>query len=485
MLCSWRAQPDDAGRLSMFDRKLRPALRPNALYYLRILALSTVMLWMPMSLFFGAVFRRSEYIHRTDIEIVDLDQGLVGRQISQSALLLAAAAPDQQAQPKWRIRNDLTTLAATRDWVRHHGWAALVINSGASDRLANAVSGNSNTVYNPADAATLIFNTGRHPIIELSYIQPALTAIARRAQMEFSVGFTRQLQGSNQISAIPAQNIVTLATQAVAFRIVDAAPLSFAIAPILYLFSFLVGQLCVIGALIAWKMASFSFFLKVKHTHVWLGAVSVVLVWSTYIGMLSALAISAFRGPSYSRFALPYTVGRFFSLWFTTAMVLSAGGMWLMSWFAILTPELLALASLSLVLPNVASTLTAVETAPRFFRWFYALPFYNGSMLYRYILSGGFPRIGLNVGVVLGELCLWVFMLWFTTLVRQYTVIRGISDVPGWYHGSIFFASPVPYYKDKDKVEPEPETESFEEGTIPITDSADDATSFREGNLGV
>ncbi|KAJ2426866.1 hypothetical protein GGF41_001892, partial [Coemansia sp. RSA 2531] len=75
MLCSWRAQPDDAGRLSMFDQKLRPVLRPNALYYLRVLALSTVMLWMPMCLFFGAVFRRSEYIYRTDIEIVDLDQG--------------------------------------------------------------------------------------------------------------------------------------------------------------------------------------------------------------------------------------------------------------------------------------------------------------------------------------------------------------------------------------------------------------------------
>ncbi|KAJ2070716.1 hypothetical protein GGH13_003836 [Coemansia sp. S155-1] len=484
MLCSWRAQPDDAGRLSMFDQKLRPVLRPNALYYLRVLALSTVMLWMPMCLFFGAVFRRGEYIYRTDIEIVDLDQGPVGRQISQSALLLAAAAPDQQAQPRWRIRNDLTTLAATREWVRHHGWAALVINSGASDRLAAAVSGNSNTAYNPNDAATLIFNTGRHPIIELSYIQPALTTIARKAQMEFSEGFTRQLQGSGQISVIPAQNIVTLATQPVTFRIVDAAPLSFAIAPIVYLFSFLVGQLCVIGTLIAWKMASFSFFLKAKHTHVWLGAVTVVLVWSTYIGMLSALAISAFRGPSYSRFALPYTVGRFFSLWFTTAMVLSAGGMWLMSWFMILTPELLALASLSLILPNVASTLTAVETAPRFFRWFYALPFYNGSMLYRYILSGGFPRIGLNVGVVLGELCAWVVILWLTTLVRQYTVIRGTSDVPGWYRGNIFFASPVPYYKDK-KIEPEPGTESFEEGTISITDSADDTTSLNEGNLGV
>ncbi|KAJ2396936.1 hypothetical protein GGF41_008528 [Coemansia sp. RSA 2531] len=150
----------------------------------------------------------------------------------------------------------------------------------------------------------------------------------------------------------------------------------------------------------------------------------------------------------------------------------------------ILTPELLALASLSLVLPNVASTLTAVETAPRFFRWFYALPFYNGSMLYRFILSGGFPRIGLNVGVVLGELFSWVVILWLTTLVRQYTVIRGASDVPGWYRGNIFFASPVPYYKDK-KIEQEPEAESFEEGTISITDSADDATSLKEGNLGV
>ncbi|KAJ2822130.1 hypothetical protein GGI24_004030 [Coemansia furcata] len=302
------------------------------------------------------------------------------------------------------------------------------------------------------------------------------------AQTQFSVAFIRQLQELGDISAIPAQNIVTVATQPIAFSMVDVAPLSFDISPIVYLFSFLVGQLCVLGALVAWKMASFSFFHKVKHTHVWLGAVAIVLVWCTYLAMMGALAISAFRGPSYSRVALPYTVGRFFSLWFTTAMVLSAGGMWLISWLVILTPELLGLLTLSMVLPNVASTLTTVETAPRFYRWFYALPFYNGSMLFRYILSGGFPRIGLNVGVVLGELCLWTFLLWVTTWIRQYTVIRGISDLPGWYRGNIFFASPIPYYKDKK--EPGPEAESLE-GEFSITDSVDETTSIREGNLGV
>ncbi|KAJ1823575.1 hypothetical protein GGH91_001016 [Coemansia sp. RSA 2671] len=480
MLCSWRAQPDDAGRLGMFDPKLRPVLRPNALYYLRLLALSSFMLWMPLCLFFGAVFRRSVYIYRTDIEVVDLDQGPVGRQLTQSVLQIAAAAPNQQGQPRWRMRSDLASIADTREWVRHHGWAALVINSGASARLADAASGNTNTVYNPADAATIMVNTGRHPIIVSSFIQPALTRTVRAAQIGFSVAFTRQLGGLDQVRP---QNIVTLATQPVAFSLDDDAPLSFAIAPISYLFSFLVGQLCVIGALIGWKMQSFSFFVKVKHTHVWLGAASIVLAWAIYIGMLGALAISAFRGPDYSKLALSYTVGRFFSLWFTTAMVLSAGGMWLLSWFVVLTPELLALASLSLVLPNVASTLTTVETSPRFFRWFYALPFYNGSMLYRFILSGAFPRIGLNVGVVLGDLCLCTAALWLTTCIRQYTAIRGISDIPGWYRGGIFFESPIPYYKDKK--EPKPRSESIDERTINITDSADDATSFREGNLGV
>ncbi|KAJ2574394.1 hypothetical protein GGH95_003913 [Coemansia sp. RSA 1836] len=477
MLYSWRAQPGvDDGRLSMFDKRLRPVLRPNALYYLRIMALSTVMLWMPMSLFFGAIFRRATYIHRTHIEVVDLDGGgLVGRQITQSALLLAAAAaaaPDQQMQPTWRIRSDLATLSATKEWVRRHGWAALVINSGASARLADALSGSA-AVYNPADAMTLILSTGRHPIIETSYIQPALTAIARAAQREFAVSFVSQLQAAAGTSP---QNLATLATQPIAFRVVNAAPMSFGLAPIVYLFSFLVGQLCVIAALITWKMTSFSFFLKAKHVHVWLGAVALVLAWAVYIGMLSALAISAFRGPTYSALALPYTVGRFFSLWFTTAMVLSTSGLWLLSWFAVLTPELLALASLSVVLPNVVATLTPVETAPRFFRWLYALPFYNGAMLYRYILSGGYPRLGLNLGVVLGELCLWALLLGLATWVRQYVVVGGLSDVPGWYRGSIFFARPAAAVAAKDTAD----------DAASIADAGDDdATSLRTGNLGV
>ncbi|KAJ2888666.1 hypothetical protein GGI21_006695 [Coemansia aciculifera] len=157
-------------------------------------------------------------------------------------------------------------------------------------------------------------------------------------------------------------------------------------------------------------------------------------------------------------------------------MVLATGGLWLASWFLLLTPDLIPLASLSMVLPNVASTLTTTVTAPRFYRWFYALPFYNGSMLYRYILSGGYPKIGLNLGVCLGELFLWCILLWLSTWVRQYTVICGKGDMVGWYRGNIFFATPV-------KKEEEEETSSA--APLSITDSANDETSLRIGNLGV
>ncbi|KAJ2744916.1 hypothetical protein GGI20_002566 [Coemansia sp. BCRC 34301] len=460
MIYSWRAIPEDIGRLSMFDKQLAPVLRPNMLYYLRVLALSTVMIWVPMSLFFGAVYRRSTYIHHTHIELIDLDQGPVGRQITQSALLLTSG--NMQDMPTWRVRNDLTTLRAASEWVRRRGWAALVINDGASERLANAANGN--TVYTPADAMTLLVSTGRHPIVELEYIQPALTNVAISVQREFSVNYVRQLD-----TASSALNLATLATRPIAFRISDTAPMSFDLAPVVYLFAFLVGQLCVIGMLITWKATSFLFFLKTRHTHLWLGAVALTLTWAIYIGLLSALAILAFRGPDYtSSTALPFTAGRFFSVWFTTAMVLAAGGLWLLSWFTVLTPELLALASLSMVLPNVASVLTPVETAPRFYRWFYALPFYNGAMLYRHVLSGGFPQIGLNVGVVLGELCLWLLLLWAATWIRQYFVVRGSSDVAGWYRKSLFFTG----NKEKD-----------DSGSV--ADSIDSATSFRVGNLGV
>ncbi|KAJ2470675.1 hypothetical protein EV174_006076, partial [Coemansia sp. RSA 2320] len=84
---------DSEGRISLLDSSLRSELRSRGLYYVRLMGISTVMLWAAMSIFYGAVFRRSTYIYRTQLELVDLDHGPVGAGIVQAAL--AAIAESQ------------------------------------------------------------------------------------------------------------------------------------------------------------------------------------------------------------------------------------------------------------------------------------------------------------------------------------------------------------------------------------------------------
>ncbi|KAJ2470847.1 hypothetical protein EV174_006050, partial [Coemansia sp. RSA 2320] len=377
--------------------------------------------------------------------------------------------------PTWRQRRDFATIGSVRSWVRRHGWGALVINSGASARLADALlAANSSSGYRAADAVTLLLNTGRHPIIELTYLQPALTGVGSAAITKFST----QLLGTLNLQT--ARLTPALVAQPVGLTVSSVAPMTFSIAPVVYLFGFLTGLLCVVGPLIAWKLTTAAFFERTKHRHVWLGAVALIMGWATYIALLGALAQAAFRGPAYSAQALAYTVGRFFSVWMTEAMVLTTTGLWLANWFLLLTPELQGLASLMTVLPNIVSTLVLTQTAPRFYRWMYAGSFYNGAMLYRYVLSGAYPQIGLNVGVVLGEMAALAAVLYATTWVRQYVLVAGLSDVPGWYRGSKFFAG-------KKKNEPAEGSVRRSLWSTPgtIDDSDNDAVSLQNGDLGV
>ncbi|KAJ2654801.1 hypothetical protein IWW48_005885 [Coemansia sp. RSA 1200] len=373
-------------------------------------------------------------IARLQSEIADFDKGLVGSAVTQA--LLMQNQPEDHTRPLWQVRSqgsdisgEFGSVNSVREWVRLNGWAALVIHSNATQQLETALAQNGDNAksYNPNDAMTLFVSSGHHPIINIQIVEPATTADLGKATYAFAVSMVQEIQ-KGRISIPPllaaasassvadsnssTSNLASIIAQPISYRQIDVAPFTFGIGPVSYLFSFLVGMLCTIGPMIGWKMSTFTFYLKVRHRDLWLAAVALIFAWTAYMGMLGALAFSAFRGPGYSGVALKYTVGRFFSLWATITITLMAVSVWLFCWFVLVPPEILGLASLVTILPNTMSTLVIAELAPHFFRWIHALPFYNGAMLYRYILSGAYPQIGANVGIILGEICVMLLALW-------------------------------------------------------------------------
>ncbi|KAJ2557657.1 hypothetical protein EV175_001208 [Coemansia sp. RSA 1933] len=439
-------------RISMFSAEFRPTLRQRGVYYVRMLVISLFAIWVPLCLFYGAVYKRTSFAHLIRLAIVNFDNGPVGSTVTQALLL--QNQPSNHTRPLWQQRNGFGSDHDVSEWVRTDGWAALVIHSNASRQLELALAGGAEA-YNPDNAMTLFVSTGRQPIIYSLVIASATASDLGIATNAFAVKMVQEIQ-SGSIGIAGASNLQTAAaaavllTQPVSYRQIDVAPLTFNIAPLSNLFGFLAGMFCTIGPMMGWKMASFPFYLKVRHRDLWIGAVGLLLAWTTLMGMYAALALSAFRGPGYSENALRYTAGRFFSLWSTATATLLAVALWLFSWYALLTPELLGLASVTTLLPNIVSTISVAELAPHFYRWMHALPFYNGAMLYRYILSGAYPRIGANLGIILGEICAMSLVLGAVMYVRQMMVLLGTGDAPGWIRGNLFFSTPVPYYK-KDK----------------------------------
>ncbi|KAJ2614718.1 hypothetical protein EV177_001913 [Coemansia sp. RSA 1804] len=459
--------------ISLLSTALRPTLKERGLYYVRIIIVSLFMIWIPLCLFFGGVYKRSTFAHLIRLQIVDFDKGLVGSAVTQA--LLMQNQPEDHTRPLWQARSqdsdiggEFGSINSVREWVRLNGWAALVIHSNATQQLKTALAQNGDNAksYNPNDAMTLFVSSGHHPVVSIQIVEPATTADLGKATYAFAVSMVQEIQ-KGRISIPPLlaaaststssvvdgssnnSNLAGIIAQPISYRQIDVAPFTFGIGPVSYLFSFLVGMLCTIGPMIGWKMSTFTFYLKVRHRDLWLAAVALLFAWTAYMGMLGALAFSAFRGPGYSEVALRYTVGRFFSLWATITITLMAVSVWLFCWFVLVPPEILGLASLVTILPNTMSTLVIAELAPHFFRWIHALPFYNGAMLYRYILSGAYPQIGANVGIILGEICVMSLALWVVIWIRQHMVLNGTSDAAGWIYSSIFFYSPVPHHKER------------------------------------
>ncbi|KAJ1663103.1 hypothetical protein IW140_005347 [Coemansia sp. RSA 1813] len=431
---------EDDGRIGFRNSGLRPEVKKRVRSYLELIVISTVMIWTGLSLFFGAVHKRSANAHNLDLYVIDLDGGEVGTNITQMVM----GTERSSTLPTWFVKKDMATFEDARAWVRNKGWGALVINAGTSDRLQKALT--EGAEYDSSKALTVLESSGKQIVAEMLFVQTALSTAASQVCMQYAVHQVDayQLQGSAEKQA---QTNFGALVNPLSFTTVDVSPEGFVLAPVLMTFGFLSCLLCTVGILILWRMTTFAFFVKVRYRDLILMWYFLILCHSLIISLYLSFAILAFRGPNYNSVALPYTGATFFKIWFTSAAVVLALALWLFICFQFMTPHLLALPSICTIIPNTVSTIAPLELAPKFYRIMYAVPFFNGSKLVHHIISGGYPTLRQNIGVLAAEIAFMAICLGVAIWFRQVLVLRGISDPQGWYRGSLFFNSPISYYK--------------------------------------
>ncbi|KAJ2415171.1 hypothetical protein GGI10_001870 [Coemansia sp. RSA 2530] len=436
--CWWRYRAsEDNGRIRLGDPGLRPELRRRARSYTCVLVVSILTIWGALSIFYGAVFLRSRLANNINIHVIDLDHGFIGANVTRMVLDIHATP----STPVWLAKTDIQSLDQAKAWVRDHGWGALVINSGASDRYHKALS--SGGGYNASGAMTLVESSGRMVIAGMLFVQPAMVAAAGQVSQRFAAQ-----QVANYKSAQPQeQTNLSVLLRPISYTTVDVAPEAFLLAPIMTAFGFLACLLSAVGVMIMWKLTSFSFFIQVRFRDLTLMWLALILGMALILSLYLSLAFLAFRGPEYNSAALTYTPATFFKIWFTGFAVVLALSLWLFTWFLNLPPIFVTLPSVFTVVPNIISCISTFELAPTLYRFMYATPFFNGTRIVQYIVSGAYPTLGRNIGVLVGEIVVMGIALVGSVWLRQVLALRGISDPQGWFRSSMYFQSPIPYYK--------------------------------------
>ncbi|KAJ2497460.1 hypothetical protein GGH96_005075 [Coemansia sp. RSA 1972] len=186
-------------------------------------------------------------------------------------------------------------------------------------------------------------------------------------------------------------------------------------------------------------------------------------------------------GPNYNTQlqGLPINGGRFFKIWMSYLLTLLPTMLWLKSLSLVVPTTYAAVPSVMTVIPNVCSAIVALELCPSFFKWFQAMPFFQGCMLTRYVVSGAHNRLGENLGVLFGELVFSLLLLFACTILHQRNVCLGVVNFMGDYN--ITWSDIVPG-KHKPAQQPAPTTDrmlesgdqpqrvSFSSEAVPITD---------------
>ncbi|KAI9505363.1 hypothetical protein BX070DRAFT_233496 [Coemansia spiralis] len=355
-----------------------------------------------MSIFFGGIYKVSYFVgKRADLYVIDLDHGTVGSNITN---IILNAAGVISPQPQWKLLSAMRSRRDAEEFIRHNGWGAIVINRGASSGGLQAAAQSS--AYNPSRMLTVLLASGRNALVSNRYIEPQIDTMAQYTVTQYNVAQVNTLkkQQQNQNANIAPTDRLSL----IGYTTLDTAPYGFGIAPVAPTYMLFVSLACTLAAQVLVKLSCNEMFSYVNHHQLTLYFHSLMLMWSTLLSTYGALAVLAFRGPGYTKnsLGLPLTCGRFFAILTSLDIALFVTSQWLFFWITILPPDFVPVFFIFTMVTTSASGIVALELVPKALRWIVVVPGYNNAELFRYIVSGAHPQLGLHIGILLGEMVL-------------------------------------------------------------------------------
>ncbi|KAG8700338.1 hypothetical protein FRC11_013024 [Ceratobasidium sp. 423] len=402
---------------TVFDPKIAHLRQLYTKIILGTLVLTIVIMWICLPVYWGSLARTNTHAPSLKMWVMDRDGGEIGQTVVRG--LLATTQSGTKQHLGWiQVPGDHVDNVGDAI-VDEQAWGAVVINPGASTRLAAArAAGNSS--YSPMSAITFYYAQARNEQATGSYVNPltaqALTQILQQYNARSAASYLSSISGNASALQAVTSAPQTL-TAGVWWTTENLRPYNAPVATALTL----VGQiyLCIFAFIITMSNDAargiIGPFLRIRSYLV----LRLVVPLVVYIPL--SLSFAMISLPFHAPFGAKYTyAGGFFLYFVYTYMGMAALGLATEAMVTILTPRFMAFFLLPLIISNVSVTTMPFDLQPWFFEYGHAFPVFNNSQAVRTILFATKNHLGLNAGVIIGWIALSCITIpLFTILMRK------------------------------------------------------------------
>lgn len=357
------------GRLT-FHNSHKKRWRPPGRPFFRAAAINFVLLQLLFlglfSYVFGSLFQQQSHTHNISVAFVDYDKGgAIGDAVRKAYESLKG---DSFPTLYERSAADFPGPTELRDAVCSTTyWAALYVESGASDRLQAALAGGPPALaYNRSDVLTYVWNEALYSTVVDSVIASPLQSLSNAARIAYSTG-TAGETADRQLSSAEAVAVFANPWQLTGVNIQPTTQGSRAIYNTLVIILILIQEFFYLGT-INGLYASFKVYVRIHPYRIILVRNAISSAYTLVGSLCVAGSIWAFRsGWDVSGSQLGLT---WMALWLfahLNFLTLDVFTVWLPLAYV-------PMALISWVILNVTSILLPFALSPAFYRVGYALP---------------------------------------------------------------------------------------------------------------
>lgn len=419
------ANTDKAQKPQPFSHSaLDPKLRPMLFAYIKPVLMTTVivmfMVWLFCTIYWGSLYGLKGNSDRLKGIIVNRDNGIIGQTLTQ-AFLDVNGNDAELPHSTWEAHqtSEYPTHQALAEAIepKEKFYIALEITQDATQRLIQARA-NGDTNYNPMNLVNLIYTSARNPTSVPKYVLQPAQKTFRKAQVKLNAQLTADFiaENVNNPDALQTANRAPLTlTNPVDWKMLDLRPWTsdVALAPTF------VGLIYLVILSLQVVLAEYGGLFAIrKFLHYRAYAtlrIATPVLSSIFISLMITMLNIPFDLPFETRF--PYG-GGFMVYWLCTYCGIVLFMLCLESVVTFATPRFIGVFLMFFIISNVSVSNNEIKIMPRFYRYGYAMPFYNLRRIYLGVLCGVGERheilkyIGIIWAWMFGVIVSFLFIMW-------------------------------------------------------------------------